>query len=197
MHFVRRACCSVCVPLLLYSSASVVHAQATASADQRIHLHVYGLASYVQPDFFGSPDALGVAVGANVDGIHLLPYLELGLDLRGETSRSNQIHESALTGGPRLSYTRYRLQPYVDYMLGVGRGSFPLATDPSYTHDYTAVRDFGGGVDYLLTRNFSLRADAQSQRWRFTHAQPYFHPVQASVGISYRLHFRSRTGPRD
>lgn len=197
MSLLPRALFLGCAAVLLHSSVPATHAQAAASADQRLRLHVYGLASYVRPDYVGTPNAVGLTVGGTVDGIRVLPYLQLGLDLRGATSRSDLIHESALTAGPRLSYSAYRLQPYVEYMFGVGRGSFPRSPDPNYTHDYTAIRSFGGGFDYQLTRNFGLRADAQYQRWRFTHVVPYFHPVQASIGISYRLHFRSRTGPRD
>lgn len=196
----RLACRSLslrCAALLLFVPACTVRAQAVQAADQRVRIHVYGMGSYTHPAYQGTPAAIGITAGVNLDGIRLLRYLDLGLDVRGVTSHSDIINESSASGGPRLSYNAYRVQPYVEYMFGVGRGIFNHSNDSDYTRDYTAIRSYGGGFDYLVSRNFSLRADAQYQRWRFTHTAPYFHPVQVSVGINYRLHFRSRTGPQD
>ncbi len=182
--------------VLLSLTVLPAHAQAVQTADQRVRIGFYGMLSYVHPDFLNSPNAIGVTAGVNVDGIRVLPYTDIGLDLRGANSHSNSINESSLSGGPRLSYSRYRLQPHAEYMFGLGRGGFNNSTDPDYQRDYTAIRSYGGGFDYQVSRNFGLRADVQRQRWRFTYMAPYFHPVNASIGISYRLHLHSRTGPQ-
>ena len=171
-------------------------AQATQAADQRLRISFYGLFGYTRPDFLGSPNGAGFALGANIDGFRVLPYTEVGLDMRGATSHSDVLNESSLAGGPRISYSRYRFQPYAEYLFGLGRGSFNHNSDPDYQRDYTAIRSYGGGFDYRISRDFGLRADIQRQRWRFTYTAPYFHPVQASIGISYHLHLHSRTGPQ-
>ncbi len=180
---------------LLTCSLAAAHAQSTQTAQQSLRLHVYGMFSYSRSDFRSGGGGGGATVGTNIDGFRVLPFTEIGLDLRAATARAYDIHESTVAGGPRVSYTRYRLQPYAEYMLGIGRGTFPHST-PDYPRDYTAIRDYGGGFDYQVARNFSLRADVQRQRWRFSYTQPYFHPVQASFGINYRVHLPSRTGPQ-
>ena len=183
--------------MLLSLNAAAARSQATPGASQRVRVRFYGMASYVRPSYVDSPRGFGVSAGSNLDGLRVLPYFDLGLDLRAAISHAEVINESFLSGGPRVSYNRYRVQPYAEYMFGVGRGGFNLSTDPNYKHDYTAIRSLGGGLDYGLTRDFSVRADAQYQRWRFTYVAPYFHPVQVSVGVTYRFHPHSRTGPRD
>lgn len=192
------------IKVLLSSSAAVLlglashplHAQAMQTAQQRVRIDFYGMLSYVRPDFLGTPRAVGVTAGGSVNGIRVLPYTDLGLEVRGVTSHSDVLNESSLAGGPRVSFSRYRLLPYAEYMFGIGRGSFNNPTYPDYMRDYTAIRSYGGGVDYRLTRDFGLQADVQRQRWRFSYLSPYFHPMQVSVGVRYRLHLRSRTGPQ-
>lgn len=173
-----------------------LHAQMVQTAQQRVRMHVYGLFSNTRPDYGTSTSSSGITAGGTIDGIRVLPYTDVGLELRGAMARSYDIDESSLAGGPRISFSRYRVQPYAEYMLGVGKGSFNHSLFVDYQRDYSAIRSYGGGVNYRLTEYFDLQADVQRQRWRFSYLSPYFHPVQVSVGVNYRLHFRSRTGPR-
>lgn len=182
--------------MLLTSGTISASAQAAQTASQRIHLESYALASYVQPAYGGSPAAAALTAGLNVDLIPLPSYLELTLDVRGTAARSTQINEASLGFGPRLSYRRFWVQPYAEYLFGVGRGTFNTSTNPDYQRDYSAVRSYGAGMDVRTSRYVTVRVDAQTQRWRFTHLAPYFHPQQVSVGVSYHLHIRSRTGPQ-
>jgi hypothetical protein len=47
------------------------------------------------------------------------------------------------------------------------------------------VTTFGGGVDYRLSRKFTLRAfDFEYQRWNVT---PTLYPYGGSVGMSYKV----------
>ncbi len=180
--------------LLLFRN-EVAHGQrAEASARQLIRLKAYGAFSYVRPDNNDSR-APGATLGGDIDGFHLLPHVELGLDARYSYSKGYFANQSFFGGGPRVSLELGAFQPYGDYLLGRGKEHFNHPLDPNYREDDTTVMAFGGGLDYRLSRSWSIRADVQRQRWSFSVRQPYFHPVAVSVGASYQLHFRSRTGP--
>lgn len=187
---------SVAACLLFNLGTLVAPAQAVQTADQRFHAESYALVSYVHPDYGNSPAAGAVTAGLNVDLFHLPSYLEMTVDVRGTAARSTQINEASLGFGPRISYRRFWVQPYAEYLFGVGRGTFNTSTDPDYVRDYSAMRSYGGGVDVRASRYVTFRADTQTQRWRFTHLAPYFYPQQVSVGVSYHLHSRSHTGPQ-
>jgi len=80
--------------------------------------------------------------------------------------------------GPRVPIvTFHRVTPYGKFLVGLGTGSF-LTGD-------TFVLAYGGGVDYRLTRRFTIRAiDFEYQSWRVT---PVLSPDGGSVGISYKI----------
>lgn len=170
-------------------------AQASPAAQQRLHLQAFGTASYVGSDFHTSGKNGGGTIGVDLDGFRLLRDTSLGLDVRYTASKGTVSNQYLLSGGPRISFNAYRFQPYVTYQAGYGRGTFNHGLDPHYLSDTTGVRAYGGGFDYMLTRFWGVRADVLQQRWRYSHTQPYFHPVAASVGISYQLHLYSRAGP--
>lgn len=175
-----------------------LHAQTAPAAQQHMQIHLYGLFSGARPGYYDGPNAssTGITVGSHVDVIRILPFTELGLEVRGVSARSYDINESSLAGGPRISFNRFRVAPYAEYMLGLGRGEFNHTYSSNYRHDNSTIRSYGGGVTLGLTRNFDIQADVQRQRWRFTYQKPYFYPVQVSVGFRYRLHLPSGTGPR-
>ena len=176
-------------------SALPIHAQAVPAAQQRLHLQAYGMASYVNPDFNGTTKNAGGTLGVDVDGVRVLRHTSLGLDVRYTGSRGTVTNQTLLSGGPRLSYNAFRFQPYIDYEFGYGSGTFNQSIDPTYVMDVTSVHSYGGGFDYMLTRYWGVRADVLQQRWRYSHLAPYFHPMAVSVGVSYQVHLRSRTGP--
>ena len=62
-------------------------------------------------------------------------------------------------------------------LVGIGSGSFLTGR--------TLAVAYGGGVDYRLTRRFTLRAfDFEYQQWRVT---PTLYPYGGSVGLSYKI----------
>ncbi len=171
------------------------HSQATQTSNQYIRLKAFAMASYVRPDYGGALKNAGGTVGGDIDGFRVLPGTDIGMDIRYTLSRGRVSNQFLFAGGPRVSFNAYRLRPYVDYLIGYGRSNFNLVTDPDYTFDTTRTRGYGGGFDYRVTRFWSLRADAQRQRWRFSVRTPPFNPVEISVGAAYELHFHSRYGP--
>ena len=185
--------CSLFSPALLTGTAQAQNAEETAR--QRIRLKAFGLFTYVDPDHLATSHNEGVTVGVDIDGFHLLPHTELGADLRYAATSGPVENQYYYAGGPRLSLNIGRFKPYGDFLFGHGEAVFKNPSDPTYTHDVTPALTYGGGVDYQLTRSWAIRADVQSERWRFSIHQPVFHPLSASIGATYTFHFHSRTGP--
>ena len=183
--------------ILLCSGSHPVRAQATQAADQRIRLTAFALASYVRTNYNGSSPNKGFTLGGEIDGFRFLPHTDLGMDIRYTASRGDVSNQFLFEGGPRVSFNAYRLRPYAAYLVGLGRSNFTgTASDPTYTFDKTRTRGYDAGFDMRVSRFWSLRADAQRQRWRFSVHVPPFYPVEVSVGAAYQVHFRSRHGPQ-
>jgi len=142
-----------------------------------------------QPDYAGtlvaydSPNRL-YGIGAYVDA-RFTRWAQI--EAEGRWSHFNQyypplssvgINEDTYLIGPRIApYEFHRLVPYGKVLVGIGTGSFLTGN--------TFAIAFGGGVDYRLTRRFTLRCfDFEYQRWRVT---PTLYPYGGSVGLSYQI----------
>jgi hypothetical protein len=136
-----------------------------------------------QPDYAGegiaqtSPNRL-YGVGAYVDA-RFSRWVQI--EAEGRWLRFNQylgIDENSYLIGPRIPIkTFHRLTPYGKVLVGAGTGSF--LTGQSF------VISYGGGVDYRLSRKFTLRAfDFEYQQWNVT---PTLWPYGGSVGLSYKI----------
>ena len=174
-----------------------IGAQSVQAAEQIVRVKAYAVASSVNPAYGPDKRNVGVTLGLNLDTFRAVPNVDIGLDMRIIASSGNFLNEYLFSNGPRVSYNKYRLKPYGDLLFGVGQGSFHQPPAPTYTTDISFVREYGGGFDYSLTHYWSLRGDAQRQRWSFTKDKPYFYPVQLGLGLAYQIHPPSRTGPRD
>ncbi len=177
----------------IVSSLAIVsaHAQvAPAATGRTFSLDAGGLGSMFQPDYAGngfaetSPKRL-YGAGAYVD-VHFTRWVQI--EAEGRWLRFNQyyppysttgIDENTYLIGPRIPIaTFHKMTPYGKFLVGLGNGSF--------LEDGNAlVLAYGGGVDYRLTRRFTLRAfDFEWQQWRTT---PTLYPYGGSVGLSYKI----------
>jgi len=136
-----------------------------------------------QPDYAGNgiaqagPNPL-YGIGAYVD-VKMSRWV--GFEAEGRWSRFNTylgINENTYSIGPKVPIvTKHGLSPYGKFMVGVGSGSF--------LNGRTTVLTYGGGLDYRLSRKFTLRAfDFEYQQWLLT---PHLYPYGGSVGIGYRI----------
>lgn len=178
--------------LFVAFSFAIVSARAQvvpAATSHTLSVSAGALGSMFQPDY----DGLGIAYtspnrlygpGAYVD-VHFSRWVQV--EAEGHWLRYNQFYqpgsstgngESTYLIGPRIPIvTFHRITPYGKFLVGLGSGSFLTGT--------TFVLDYGGGVDYRLTRRFTLRAiDVEYQQWR---VNPTLYPYGGSVGISYRI----------
>jgi hypothetical protein len=168
------------------------HAQVVPAATSRtFSVSAGALGSMFQPDYAGngfsaqtSPNRL-YGPGAYVD-VHFSRWVQL--EAEGHWLRYNQFHqpgdptgngESTYLIGPRIPIVTYhRITPYGKFLVGMGTADF-------LTGGNAFVLDYGGGVDYRLTRRFTLRAfDFEYQQWHLT---PTLYPYGGSVGLSYKI----------
>ena len=198
-----RNALSLCLFLFgLLALPTAGRGQASATADQAIRLQAYGMVSYVRPDYLGHVSNFGGTAGVTVNAFSFAGF-EPGLDFRilgshgspGTGFDGNTTNQYVFSAGPRLQYDLGNFQPYAAFHLGYGKLVFTNSGDPNYTHDNSTVYAVVGGVDYRVSRSFSLRAEAEGQRWRLTPAAVPFHPVAVSLGVRYQLHLRNRFGP--
>jgi hypothetical protein len=166
------------------------HAQVVPSATSRtFSVSAGAFGSMAQPDYGDqgfaqtSPNRL-FGPGAFVD-VHFSRWVQV--EAEGRWLRFNQFYlrglppgngESTYLIGPRIPIvTFHRISPYGKFLVGLGNGPF--------LNGNTFVLGYGGGVDYRLTRRFTLRAiDFEYQRWGVT---PTLYPYGGSVGISYKI----------
>ena len=183
--------------IALSSATLLVRGQVAPTAEGRtLTVEAGGLGSVFQPDYAGhghaqtSPNRL-YGIGAFVD-VRVNRWVQLEAEGRWLRFNENYIcsvnqfgqsvycqnGENSYLLGPRIApYTFHKFTPYGKVLGGAGSGGF-LTAD-------TFVLAFGGGVDYRLTRRFSLRCfDFEYQQWRVT---PTLYPYGGSVGLSYRV----------
>jgi hypothetical protein len=168
------------------SSFAIVSARGQvvpAATSSSFTLSAGGLGSMFQPDYAGegiaqtSPNRL-YGAGAYVDA-HFSRWVQVeaeGRWLRYNTYKG--INENTYLIGPRIPIaTFHRVTPYGKFLVGLGNGTF--------LNGNTFVLSYGGGVDYRLSRRFTLRAfDFEYQSWR---VNPTLWPYGGSVGLSYKI----------
>jgi hypothetical protein len=175
------------------SSLAIVsaHGQVVpAATSHTFSVSAGALGSTFQPDYDGlgfaytSPNRL-YGPGAFVD-VHFSRWAQV--EAEAHWMRYNQFHqpgdsagngESTYLIGPRIPIvTFHRITPYGKFLVGFGSADFLMGGN-------AFVLDYGGGVDYRLTRRFTLRAiDFEYQQWHLT---PTLYPYGGSVGISYKI----------
>jgi hypothetical protein len=108
-----------------------------------------------------------------------------GIESEGRWLEYHQFanaHAETYLIGPRYHFNIGRFQPYIKGLAGFGNFSFPYG----YAHGTYGIVAGGGGVDYRLSRRWSVRlADIEFQHWpQFTFGS------MTSTGISSGIQFR-------
>jgi hypothetical protein len=159
-------------------------AQATYAATARqLSVTAGALGSAFQPNYTSTggvesnPDYL-FGVGAYVD-VRLTRWIQIEGESRWLRFNPNlNFNEANYLIGLREPLPHYRkATPYAKVLYGLGTADFLTGNASSLV--------FGGGVDYKLSKKFSLRAiDFEYQRWKTT---PTLKPYGFSVGIGYKI----------
>jgi hypothetical protein len=181
----------VCIVLgsLAVSACGQVVPSATA---RRLTVDAGGFASAFQPDYAGngiaqtSPNRL-YGIGAYVD-VKFTRWIQVEAEGRW-LNFNDQFSTGGITVnngennyliGPRVPFSVPRvprLKVYGKGMIGFSSASFLVGRTMTFA--------YGGGLDYRLSRRFTLRPiDFEYQEMRVT---PTLYPYGISVGLSYKV----------
>ncbi len=121
----------------------------------------------------------GLYVDANL-------YRKFGVELQAQSLRFHQENGTRQTtwlAGPRYSFRSHGFVPYVKFLVGTGKFTFPY----NYAQGNYLVLAPGAGLDYDLNDRFKIRLiNVEYQDWRkFEFGN--LHPYGASIGISYTI----------
>jgi opacity protein-like surface antigen len=130
---------------------------------------------------YGEQKLVGITAFFDADSAR-----RIGIEGEGrwlEFHESASVHAETYMIGPRYHFDIGRFQPYVKGMVGFGEFNFPY----NFAHGSYLLVAAGGGVDYRLSRRWSVRlADVEYQNWpQFTFGS--MTSVGVSAGIRYRI----------
>ena len=145
-------------------------AQASPSAYRPLELTAFGGASAV---YTGLLDGKNLSITAGADlSFRSIFHLRPAIEVRGSypVDSGDLLSQKDVLGGVRLAHTFGRMMPYGDILFGRGEIKYIHGfVDPSGSTEYlenpSNVLSGGGGVDFSVTNHFSLKADAQYQRF--------------------------------
>lgn len=167
-------CCSLAATQAVWGQA-----RESATAGRRSVWAGGGVSGqYIQ---YGGLNEAGATAFVDADAAH-----RLGLEAEGrwiEYHKTADVHIETYMAGLRYHLDYGRFQPYAKGLVGVGYFNFPY----DYAHGSYLVVAPGAGVDYRLSRRWSVRAaDVEYQYWpQFTFGA--MSSVSVTVGIRYKV----------
>jgi opacity protein-like surface antigen len=171
----------IVVSLLLAGASCSARAQVRESGtEDHPSLWAGGGASLYNVQY-GEQKLVGITAFFDADSAR-----RIGIEGEGrwlEFHESASVHAETYMIGPRYHFDIGRFQPYVKGMVGFGEFNFPY----NFAHGSYLLVAAGGGVDYRLSRRWSVRlADVEYQNWpQFTFGS--MTSVGVSAGIRYRI----------
>lgn len=144
---------------------------------------------------------LALTAGGDLDFLSFGNFM-LGAEVRGSypLDSGHVVGEKSILGGARVSYvTGNLIRPYADGLFGRGQMNYQdggyAVGNLLYSQTATNIYDFGGGAEFDIMRQISLKVDVQAQHWN-TPVIPSGHvwSAQGSIGAAYR--FGAGQGPR-
>lgn len=174
----------------------LAHAQAVPTATQALQLSTFAGFTGTYTGLYGGKN-LGITAGVDL-GLRSYFSLSPALEIRGAYALDQGTIDSqkSALGGLRVAKNFGRLQPYADILYGRGElhygSGIPSVDDPSFSYTKSAsnVLSPGGGVDLRISRHFSLKADAQFQRWSTPlTASHHIYSKPYTFALVYRFHF--------
>jgi opacity protein-like surface antigen len=195
-----RSFAAFCVSLgaFAFSSVTAMQAQAITGASKAAEITAFGGFTHIDPDYGPTKDN-GFTLGASY--IFYPGYWPVApaVELRYMSVSGSTANEHAIMIGAdirsRKVFLHDRLTPYIDVLFGQGTIVFAAAPFPGYTQDTGNAFALGGGVDYYIAHDVSLKVDYQYPYWSFD-KNFHLNPAGFTIGASYKIPFRSRVGSR-
>jgi len=191
----------ILVKLALFTAISALsHAafpQASPAGTQHLQLSAFGGLTGTFTNLEGGKN-LGITAGADLTFLFFRQF-QPSFEFRG-TYPIDKGHISSQKNfllGPKVEFPLGKFHPYVNALFGRGEIDYH---DPGfdfenirYISTNTFVYSFGGGLDYSLTHNIALKADAQFQHWNTpVTASGTIHPTALTGGVVYHFDFNPR-----
>ena len=179
------------------TQAHTALAQAVPAGTQKLQLSTFVGATGTFTNFEGGKN-LGITAGADLTYLGFRTFLP-AFEIRG-TYPIDEGHISSQKNfllGPKVVYPIGRFHPYADFFFGRGQidylnGGF-IFGNTQYISSNTWVYSPGVGLDYNLTHNLAVKADAQFQHWDTpATASGVIYPIALTLGATYTFDFNPR-----
>lgn len=116
--------------------------------------------------------------------------LRIGADLRGSFEGGGGLRLTQISIGPKISFTRRALTPYIEALAGFGRLSATSGKSQGTSTD--SEIQLNSGIDYQLNDHIDLRAIEYSYEQYYGLGGAY-NPKRFSTGIVYNFNTRFKT----
>ena len=191
----------ISVKLALFTAVSALthaaSAQAAPAGTQKLQLSAFAAATGTFTGLEGGKN-LGITAGADLTFLNFRQFRP-SFEVRG-TYPINKGHISSQKNfllGPRVEYPLGKLHPYVDFLFGRGQIDYHapgfVFGNTLYINSNTFIYSPGVGVDYNLTHNLAIKADAQFQHWNTpVAASGAIHPTALTFGVVYNFDLNPR-----
>ena len=190
----KKVLVRLALSLAISSLTSMAFGQAAPAGTQQLQLSAFGGLTGTYTGLDGGKN-LAITAGGDVEYLGFRRFLP-AFELRG-TYPIDEGHISSQKSfllGPKVEYPIGHLHPYADLLFGRGEidyGSLGYTFDNIiYLSTNTFIYSPGVGLDYNLTHNLAVKADAQFQHWD-TPAVPsgVIHPTALTFGALYSFDF--------
>jgi opacity protein-like surface antigen len=170
------------------------HAQAAPAGTQPLQLSAFVAGTGTFTDLEGGKN-LAITAGADLTFL-AFRFFRPAFEVRG-TYPIDKGHISSQKNfllGPKVEYPIGRFHPYVDFFVGRGEINYQapgfILGSTLFINSNTFVYSPGAGLDYNLTHNLAVKADAQFQHWNTpVTASGAIHPTVLTVGVLYNFDF--------
>jgi opacity protein-like surface antigen len=185
---------------IFIATSSLAHsalAQATPAGTQGLQLSAFAGGTGTFTNFEGGKN-LAITAGADVTFLRFRSFRP-SFEIRG-TYPIDKGHISSQKDfllGPKVEYPIGRFHPYADFLFGRGQINFAppgfIFGNFRYISTNTFVYSPGVGLDYSLTHNLAVKADAQFQHWNTpAAASGSINPTALTLGVVYNFDLNPR-----
>jgi opacity protein-like surface antigen len=181
----------------IFTPVHTAHAQAAPAGTQRLQLSAFGAGTGTFTDFEGGKN-LGITAGADLTFLAFRSFRP-AFEVRGTypIAKGHISSQKNFLLGPKVEYPIGRLHPYVDFFFGRGAINYHdpgfVFGNTRYISTNTFIYSPGIGLDYNLTHNLAVKADAQFQHWNIpVTASGVIHPTALTLGVVYNFDLNPR-----
>lgn len=171
--------------------------QAAAVGVRKAEVSAFAAYTRVTPDY-GPFINQGFTLGGDYTRpIHF--FLQPSLEIRGTLSPGKTVGEKTFGGGLKAEHPIGRFRPYADFLVSAGEITYTHPTIDSrgrlYISDNSLVYTYGGGLDFDVNKHWAAKIDYQGEHWNLGSEAQTLTPRLLSIGVVYRIPFRSYSHP--